>query len=201
MAKGKGMFGKFSRIWSLTKSLKSDDTSTFVNEGEYNLPFMKNNSLRYGLFGVFAPPIAVYITFWLFTDFPYYLRDAPIHISHYWDLGSHGVANAVGIFFGTIIGSPLSLLIAMPYCARKFEKGDFRFWPYLLPAVIIGPVLAFVLFPLLFGWRDALEIAIPTIFASFLTMVLIYLGYVLAGPRITPEMLSHEKHKKSETNL
>jgi len=192
------MSGKFSRIWSLAKSLKSEDTSASVNVGEYTLPLLKNSRVRYALFGIFAPPIAVYITFWVFTDLPYYLRDAPIHISHYWDLGSHRVANSAGIFFGTIIGSPLSLFLAMPYCARKFEKGELRFWPYLMPAVIIGPILAFVLFPLLFGWKDALELAIPTIFASFLTMVLIYLGYVLADPRVTPEMLAHGERDKSE---
>ena len=102
------------------------------------------------------------------------------------------IADSVGTVFGGFIGIPLMLIIVMPYCARLLEMGELRFRYYMVPALVIGPVLAFVTFPIFFGLRDGLSFAAPTLLACFIAMLLVYIGYVVGAPHVTPEMLSSQ---------
>ncbi len=179
----------FSRIWSMSRIIQATPYLTTQTENSGRPLGLHNDGFRYGLFAVGAPLIAVWVTFWVFTDLPYFLPDAPVRIGFYRDLGSQGIAYGVGILFGGIIGIPLMLVLIMPYCARLVDMGELRFRYYVIPAIIIGPIFAFIIFPVFFGLRDGLGFVMPTLVAFFLTMVLVYMGYVLGDPKVTVEIL------------
>ena len=63
------------------------------------------------------------------------------------------IADSVGTVFGGFIGIPLMLINVIPYCARLLEMGELRFRYYMVPALVIGPVLAFVTFPIFLVWE------------------------------------------------
>jgi hypothetical protein len=163
-----------------------------IPEADRGTAILRSGTLRYAIFAIASPIFAVWITFWVFTDLSYFLPDAPVKISYYRDFASHKIADAVGIVFGGMIGIPLMFIFVMPYCARLLEKGELRVRFYMVPAVVVGPVFAFVIFPIFFGLRDGLSFAAPTLFACFIAMLFVYIGYVVGAPHVTPEMLSDQ---------
>ena len=195
------MVSTFSRIWSMSRIIQATPFIRPKDEMPLGEAILKNDGLRYGLFAVGSPLIAVWITFWVFTDLPYYLPDAPIRISYYRDLGSQGIAYGTGIIFGGIIGIPLMLVLVMPYSARLLEMGELRFRYYLVPAIVIGPIFAGLIFPVLFGLGDGLGFAMPTLCVCILTMTLVYVGYVLGDPNVTTDRLLTNGQNEKQKNL
>jgi len=138
-----------------------------------------NPAIRFAMTAFISPFLASNTAIWIYSGLDFYLPNK---------VGRADFDNGMMVLLGTmvsciVIGWPVMLVIMMPFIKALRRRGKAKFVYFICAGLLIGWVLAALVFPVFLGRSDTKALYYPTIMTGGLTMFLAWMFYIVGDPQ------------------